>query len=116
MNHIYRATAFIRFSISDERMKEVGLDIEMPPSGVLHDDILELLDGLEGVTKVESVVITQCAPQPTALQEYEVIQSMCEGCKQLKATSETQYGRLCGDCHGSVVPFRRRKEIENGGV
>lgn len=112
MKHHYRATAFFRFSIDDERMKEVGLDIEMPASGVLHDDLIELLDANEGVVKVESVVVKECAPLPTALGEFEVVQTMCEGCQTLKETSETQYGRLCADCSGSVVPFRRRKELE----
>lgn len=112
MKHNYRATAFLRFSIDDERMKEVGLDIEMPASGVLHDDIVELLDANDGVVKVESVVIKECAPLPTPLDELEVVQTICEGCQVLRETSETQYGRLCADCVGSVVPFRKRKELE----
>ena len=112
MKNYYRATAFIRFSIEEGRMKEVGLDIEMPPSGVLHDDLVEFLDGNEGVAKVESVVIKECAPLPAPVGELEIVQTICEGCQQLKETEQTQNGRLCTNCAGSVYPFKKRKEIK----
>jgi hypothetical protein len=104
----YRATVFLKFAIDDKKMKESGLDIEMPPAGFLYDDLIQLLNGEDGVTVVESAVVKECAPLPNAI-EYEVKQTLCEGCGILKETSQTQDGRLCSLCNGSVVPIRRRE-------
>lgn len=108
MKHSYRATVFLKFSYTDEQLKESGLDIGIPASGLLHDELLELLDGEEGVVEVESVVVKHCAPLPTAL-ELEVVQSLCEGCGQLRPTNKTPEGRVCDSCRGSVVPLRPRR-------
>jgi hypothetical protein len=32
MEQQYRATVFLKFSMKPEKMKELGFDIEMPPS------------------------------------------------------------------------------------
>jgi hypothetical protein len=107
MKHQYRATVFLRFSVDEKKMKEFALDIEMPPAGFLHDDLITLLDGEDGVTVVESVVIKECTPLPTPL-DLEVTQTLCQGCGILKETNKTPHGQLCSDCFGSVVPIRRR--------
>lgn len=104
VKRVFRATAFIKFSVDETKMKEFGLDIEMPPAGFLHDDIMTLLDGEEGVSAVESVVIKECAPLPTSLQ-LEVVQTICEGCNKLKETTATSRGRLCNGCFGTVIPI-----------
>mgnify|MGYP006280635569 CR=1 FL=1 len=106
MEQQYRATVFIKFSMKPEKMKELGFDIEMPPSGFLYDDLLQLIDGSEGVTVVESAVVKECTPLPRPL---EVIQTICEACNLLKPTSQTHNGRVCSDCNGSVVPIRPRE-------
>lgn len=102
----YRATVFLRFAIDDKKMKESGLDIEMPPAGFLYDDLIQLLNGEDGVTVVESAVVKECTPLPNPMT-LEVKQTICEGCQTLKETSETSNGRLCNLCSGSVVPIRR---------
>lgn len=104
----YRATVFLRFAIDDEKIKESGLDIEMPPSGFLYDDLIQLLNGEEGVTVVESAVIKECTPLPNPIQ-LEVKQTLCEGCGILKETTQTENGRLCVLCNGSVVPLRKKE-------
>ena len=104
----YRATVFLKFAMDDKKMKESGLDIEMPPAGFLYDDLIQLLNGEEGVTVVESAVVKECAPLPNPM-ELEVKQTLCEGCGILKETSQTTNGRLCVLCVGSVVPIRRRE-------
>ncbi len=104
----YRATVFLRFAIDEKKMKESGLDIEMPPAGFLYDDLIQLLNGDEGVTVVESAVVKECAPLPNSIA-LEVKQTLCEGCGILKETSQTESGRLCVLCNGSVVPLRRRE-------
>jgi len=104
----YRATVFLRFAIDDKKMKESGLDIEMPPAGFLYDDLIQLLNGEDGVTVVESAVVKECTPLPNAMH-LEVKQTLCEGCGILKETSQTTNGRLCVLCSGSVVPIRRRE-------
>jgi hypothetical protein len=106
MEQQYRATVFLKFSMRPEKMKELGFDIEMPPSGFLYDDLLALLNGEEGVTVVESAIVKECSPLPTPM---EVIQTICEGCNLLKPTSLTALGRVCTDCNGTVVPIRRRE-------
>lgn len=105
MDQQYRATIFLKFSISKEKEKELGFDIEMPPSGFLYDDLMQLLNGDEGVVVVESAVVKECSPLPTPM---EVVQTICEGCNLLKPTSQTNLGRLCSDCNGTVVPIRKR--------
>ena len=104
----YRATVFLRFAIDDKKMKESGLDIEMPPAGFLYDDLIQLLNGEDGVTVVESAVVKECTPLPNPMA-LEVKQTLCEGCGILKETSESPNGRLCVLCLGSVVPIRRRE-------
>ena len=104
----YRATVFLRFAIDDKKMKESGLDIEMPPSGFLYDDLIQLLNGEEGVTVVESAVVKECTPLPTPV-ELEIKQTLCEGCGILKETSQTIDGRLCQLCSGSVIPIRKKE-------
>jgi hypothetical protein len=112
MKHDYRATVFIKFSTTDEAMKKFGMDsVEMPASGFLHDDLLQLLDGEDGVCVVESVVVKECQPLPTPL-EFKVVQTICQGCNQLKETQKTPDGVLCTDCFGEVVPITKRKEIK----
>lgn len=100
----YRANVFIKFSVDDSKMKEHGLDVEMPPAGFLHDDLIALVDGEDGVTVVESVVVKDCVPLPTSL-EYEVVQTLCLGCNQLKETVSTSRGRFCNECNGTVIPI-----------
>lgn len=104
----YRATVFLKFSMDDKKMKESGLDIDMPPSGFLYDDLIQLLNGDEGVTVVESAVIKECTPLPNPIQ-LEVKQTLCEGCGNLKETTLTPQGRLCQLCTGSVVPLRKKE-------
>lgn len=104
----YRATVFLRFAVDEKKMKESGLDIEMPPAGFLYDDLIQLLNGEEGVTVVESAVVKECTPLPNPMA-LEVKQTLCEGCGILKETSQTESGRLCVLCNGSVVPLRRRE-------
>lgn len=87
-------------------MKELGFDIDMPPSGFLYDDLMCLLNGEEGVTVVESAIVKECTPLSVPL---EVIQSLCEGCNVLKATSMTAVGRVCAECNGTVVPIRKKE-------
>ena len=106
MEQQYRATVFIKFHLKKDKMKEMGFDIEMPPSGFLYDDIIALLDGEDGVSVVESAIVKECSPLPTPL---EVVQTICEGCNLLKPTSQTPNGRICSSCNGSVVPIRRRE-------
>ena len=106
MEQQYRATVFLKFSMKQEKIKELGFDIEMPPSGFLYDDLVQLLNGEDGVTVVESVVVKECTPLPTPM---EVTQTLCEGCNLLRATSQTTVGRVCTDCNGTVVPIRRRE-------
>lgn len=112
MKRLYRATVFIKFELDDKKMKSIGMDIEMPASGVLHDDIWSALGGDESLVKVEGVVVKQCAPLPSPL-ELEVLQTLCEACNQLRETRETADGRLCNTCYGSVLPFRRKKKDES---
>jgi hypothetical protein len=104
----YRATVFLKFYLDDKKVKESGLDIEMPPAGFLYDDLIQLLNGDEGVTVVDSAVVKECTPLPNSTQ-LEVKQTLCEGCGILKETSQTTNGRLCELCVGSVVPLRRRE-------
>lgn len=102
---VFRATAFIKFSVDETKMKELGLDIEMPPAGFLHDDIMTLLDGEEGVSAVESVVIKECTPLPTHLEVKSVL---CAGCNQLKSSFvQGANGKVCVDCFGTVIPIRQ---------
>lgn len=99
----FRATAFIKFSVDETKMKEHGFDIDMPPAGFLHDDIMTLLDGQEGVSAVESVVIKECTPLPTHL---EVKGIPCDGCQQIKPELvQGIRGKLCVDCFGTVIPI-----------
>ena len=73
MEQQYRATVFLKFSMKPEKMKELGFDIEMPPSGFLYDDLLALLNGEEGVTVVESAVVKECTPLPTPMEVVQTI-------------------------------------------
>lgn len=107
MKKNYRANVFIKFTVDDERVKAAGLDINMPAGGILHDDLMELLDGVEGITEVLGVVVKDCAPLPSPLS-LEVVQTTCEGCGLLKETQMRTDGRLCASCNGSVVPLRRK--------
>lgn len=99
----FRATVFLRFSVSDEKMKEYGFDVEMPPAGFLYDDIMTLLDGDEGVIVVGSAVVKECTPLPTHQEAKGVI---CDGCHQIKTTLvQNNRGKLCVDCFGTVIPL-----------
>jgi hypothetical protein len=102
----HRATLFVRFNTSSKKIEESGLDIGMPPAGFLHDELIALLNGEDGVITIESVVVKECQPVPTAL---EVVQSICQGCQTLKETSKTTNGVLCIDCAGSVIPIGKKK-------
>lgn len=105
----YRATVFLKFGIDDTKMQATGLDIDMPPSGFLYDDLIRILNGEHGVTIVEAAVVKDCAPLSNPIQEQEVKQSICEGCNRLKETTLSVNGNLCELCTGSVIPLHKKE-------
>lgn len=103
----YQAVVYLKFSIRQVDLSKYGF-VETPASGILHDELYEMLEGDEGLVRVESVVVKECSALPKL--ELEPVQAICVRCNVLRPIKETPIGYVCASCEDfKVVPFKRKE-------